>query len=128
MLLGTGLAGPAAPGSIFAVGAQALLVGGGNFLGVMLSVVIAAAVTFLVAAVILRASRKRDLAREAEGSDALSAAVAKTEAAKGRKSEHLSNLAAAGTAAAGGAAAGTAADATGAPVASEPIRKIVFAC
>ncbi|WP_206448296.1 PTS mannitol transporter subunit IICB [Agrococcus sp. KRD186] len=133
MLLGTGLAGPAAPGSIFAVGAQALLVGGGNFLGVMLSVVIAAAVTFLVAAVILRASRKRDLAREADGSDALSAAVAKTEAAKGKKSEHLSNLAAAGTAAAGsaasgGAAAGTAADATGAPVASDPIRTIVFAC
>ncbi|SFS02752.1 PTS system D-mannitol-specific IIA component, Fru family /PTS system D-mannitol-specific IIB component, Fru family /PTS system D-mannitol-specific IIC component, Fru family [Agrococcus baldri] len=120
MLLGTGLAGPAAPGSIFAVAVQAGLVGIGNLVGVLLSVVVAAAVTFLVAAVILRASRKRDLAREDAGD--LSAAIAKTEAAKGKKSEHLSNLAA------GGAAAGTAADAGGTAVVSEPIRKIVFAC
>jgi mannitol PTS system EIICBA or EIICB component len=125
MLLGTGLAGPAAPGSIFAVAVQAGLVGGGNLVGVLLSVVIAAAVTFLVAAVILRASRTRDLAREDAGD--LSAAIARTEAAKGRKSEHLSNLAASGTAASG-AAAGTAADASGAAVAHEPIRTIVFAC
>ncbi len=131
MLLGTGLAGPAAPGSIFAVSAQALLVGGGNLAGVLLSVVIAAAVTFAIAAIILRASRKRDLAREAAGEDAggLSAAIARTEAAKGRKSEHLSNLAAAGGASAATAAAtGTATDGTVAGGASHPIRTIVFAC
>lgn len=133
MLLGTGLAGPAAPGSIFAVSVQAGLVGGANLLGVLLSVVIAAAVTFVVAAVILRASRRRDLEREAAGGGDLADAVARTEAAKGRKSEHLSNLAAAGGAGAvGGAAAGAAADApveSASPTAAvEPIRKIVFAC
>lgn len=126
MLLGTGLAGPAAPGSIFAVGAQALLVGGGNLVGVLLSVVIAAAVTFVVAAVILRASRKRDLAREAESGNDLADAVARTEAAKGRRSEHLSNLAVAGGAAGVGGA--MVADPTAHAVAAEPIRRIVFAC
>ena len=127
MLLGTGLAGPAAPGSIFAVGAQAVLVGGGNLVGVLLSVVIAAVVTFVVAAVILRASRKRDLAREAESGNDLADAVARTEAAKGRKSEHLSNLAVAGGATGvGGAMAAT--DPAPHATAAEPIRKIVFAC
>ncbi|MGM1028749.1 MAG: PTS mannitol transporter subunit IICB [Actinomycetota bacterium] len=126
MLLGTGLAGPAAPGSIIAVGAQALLVGGGNLVGVLLSVVVAATVTFLVAGVILRASRKRDLAR-GEGAGDLSDAVARTEAAKGRKSEHLSNLAVAGGATGvGGAMAAT--DPAPHVGAAEPIRKIVFAC
>jgi mannitol PTS system EIICBA or EIICB component len=124
MLLGTGLAGPAAPGSIFAVGAQALLVGGGNLAGVMLSVVIAAAVTFAVAAVILRASRKRDLARAAAGDDALGAAVAQTQANKGKSSEALAGLAAAGAA----TATATATDRDVPAGASEPIRRIVFAC
>ncbi|WP_405216152.1 PTS mannitol transporter subunit IICB [Agrococcus sp. Ld7] len=123
MLLGTGLAGPAAPGSIFAVAVQAGLVGGGNLIGVLLSVVIAASVTFVVAGVILRASRRRDLEREDAGD--LSAAIAKTEAAKGRKSEHLSNLSASG-AAAGASATGV--DPTSTPVADQPIRTIVFAC
>lgn len=117
MLLGTGLAGPAAPGSIIAVGVQAGLVGGGNLVGVLLSVVIAAAVTFAVAAVILRASRRRDLEREAAGEDALGAAVAQTTANKGKESAHLSNLAAASGA--GGAATA---------VAAGPIERIVFAC
>ncbi len=102
-----------------------LLVGGAIVVGVLLSVVIAAAVTFVVAAAILRASRKRDLEREDAGD--LSAAIAKTEAAKGRKSEHLSNLAAGG-AAGGGAAAATAVEANEPAAAAEPIRKIVFAC
>ncbi|MET4098314.1 PTS system mannitol-specific IIC component [Agrococcus sp. UYP10] len=125
MLLNTGLAGPAAPGSIFAVAVQAGLVGGGNLVGVLLSVVIATAVTFAVAAVILRAGRKRDLEREAAGDDALGAAVAQTTANKGKESAHLSNLTAAsgapGATAPAGAAGGTS-------VAAEPIRKIVFAC
>ncbi|MCE7482256.1 PTS mannitol transporter subunit IICB [Microbacterium profundi] len=120
MLLGGGLGFPAAPGSIIAVTAAAIGGGVWNLVVVYLSVIIAAVVTFLITAVILRASRKRDLA--AEG-DTFGAAIAQTEANKGKKSEHLSNLAA--SAAAGGtAAAATSATAT----ATAPIQNIVFAC
>ena len=108
MILGTGLGGPAAPGSIIAVGAQALGPGVMNFIGVIVSVVIAAAVSFVIAAVILRASRKRDLAAEAAGRDSLGAAVAQTQKNKGKDSSFLSGLATA--------------------VVAEPITKIVFAC
>lgn len=118
MLLGGGLGFPAAPGSIIAVTAAAIGSGVGNLLVVYLSVVIAAVVTFLITAVILRASRKRDL--EAEG-DSFGAAIAQTEANKGKKSEHLSNLAASAAGSATGAAATTA-------VVTAPIQKIVFAC
>ncbi|MFC7432313.1 MULTISPECIES: PTS mannitol transporter subunit IICBA [unclassified Agrococcus] len=113
MILGTGLVAPAAPGSIFAVGAQAVLVSPMNLVGVLASVLISAGVTFAVAAVILRASRKRDLEREAAGSDDFGAAVAQTQANKGKDSSVLSGLAG------GGAAAATTAG---------PISKIVFAC
>lgn len=112
MILGTGLVAPAAPGSIFAVGAQAVLVSPMNLVGVLASVVISAAVTFAVASVILRASRKRDLEREAEGADDFGAAVAQTQANKGKESAYLSGLA-------GGTATATLAG---------PITKIVFAC
>lgn len=129
MLLSGGLAFPAAPGSIIAVTAAAVGGGVGNLLVVYLSVVIAAVVTFLITAIILRASRKRDLA--AEG-DTFGAAIAQTEANKGKKSEHLSNLA---TSAAGAGAAGTGVGAAGAAdgaattaVATTPIQNIVFAC
>ena len=108
MVLGTGLGGPAAPGSIIAIGAQALGPGVMNFVGVLASVVIAAAVSFIIAAVILRASRKRDLAAEAAGEDALGAAVAQTQKNKGKDSAFLSGMATA--------------------VIAEPITKIVFAC
>ncbi|GAA1545117.1 PTS system mannitol-specific IIC component [Microbacterium ginsengiterrae] len=118
MLLGGGLGFPAAPGSIIAVTAAAIGSGVGNLLVVYLSVVIAAVVTFLITAVILRASRKRDL--EAEG-DSFGAAIAQTEANKGKKSEHLSNLAASAAGSATGAPTTTA-------VATAPIQKIVFAC
>jgi len=110
MLFNTGLVAPAAPGSIIAVLGQTYRT---DYLGVILSVVLSAAVTFLIAAVILRASRKKDLERE----DAFAAAVAQTEANKGKKSEHLSNLA---------GASSTAAAATA--VATAPIQNIVFAC
>lgn len=116
MLLGGGLGFPAAPGSIIAVTAAAVGGGVNNLLVVYLSVVIAAAVTFVLTALILRASRKRDLA--AEG-DSFGAAIAQTEANKGKKSEHLSNLAASASAA--GAPETTA-------VATAPIENIVFAC
>ncbi|QCR20056.1 PTS mannitol transporter subunit IICBA [Agrococcus sp. SGAir0287] len=115
-ILGTGLGFPAAPGSIIAVFGAAISVSALNLVGVLASVLISATVTFLVASVILRASRKRDLEREAAGADDFGAAVARTEANKGRSSEALAGLR---TAAAGGTATATLAG---------PISKIVFAC
>jgi PTS system mannitol-specific IIC component len=103
VIFGSGLVAPASPGSIIAVMAQAIAAN--SALGVALSVVFSAAVTFLVAAVILRASRKRDLAAADE---AFTSAVAQTQANKGKESAALSGLAAA---AAGGG-----------------ISNIVFAC
>ena len=50
----------------------------------ILSVILAAAVTFLIAGVILRASRKRDLEAMAATDDAFGAAITQTEAAKGK--------------------------------------------
>jgi mannitol PTS system EIICBA or EIICB component len=117
VVFGSGLRGPAAPGSIIAVYAATPR---DSFVGVTLSVVLAFVVTFLVAAVILRASRKRDLA--AGGGD-LAAAIAQTEANKGKSSTALDAMAARQ----GGTLpteAGAAADGT--PVA--PVRSIVFAC
>ncbi|GAA2567885.1 PTS mannitol transporter subunit IICB [Microbacterium binotii] len=89
MVLGGGLAFPAAPGSIIAVGAAAIGPGVGNLLIVFLSVLIAAAVTFILTAIILRASRKRDLAAEA---DTFGAAIAQTEANKGKSSAAMDAL------------------------------------
>ncbi|WP_312169898.1 PTS mannitol transporter subunit IICB [Microbacterium sp.] len=121
MVLGGGLAFPAAPGSIIAVTAAAVGSGVGNLLVVYLSVVIAAVVTFLVTGVILRASRKRDL--EAEG-DSFGDAIAQTEANKGKSSAAMDALRAssgtAGAAAGAGAGAGVATD--------RRIANIVFAC
>jgi PTS system mannitol-specific IIC component len=88
----TGLRAPASPGSIIAVLAQTP---GSDFVGVILSVIAAAGVSFLIAAVILRSSRKKDLA--AENDNELAAAIAKTEANKGKSSSVLSNLGAAST-------------------------------
>ncbi|MGV9195242.1 PTS mannitol transporter subunit IICB [Microbacterium sp. MC2] len=115
----SGLVAPAAPGSIFAVLIQTAP---GSHLGVILSVVLAAAVTFVLTAVILFATRKRDLAAEAASGDPLAAAIARTEANKGKSSDALSNLAAATAGGAAAAAASTAATITA------PIRSIVFAC
>lgn len=118
MLLGGMLRAPAAPGSILAVEAQ---VANNSYFAVTLSVVLAAAVTFIIASVILRASRKRDLA--AEG-DAFSAAVAQTEANKGKSSEALSGL----RRSSGAASAETTTAGAGAAVAEKPVHNIVFAC
>ncbi|WES66235.1 PTS mannitol transporter subunit IICB [Microbacter sp. GSS18] len=89
MLLGGGLAFPAAPGSIIAVTFAGIGPGVGNLMVVYLSVILAATVTFLITAVILRASRKRDLL--AEG-DQFSAAISQTEANKGKSSAALDAL------------------------------------
>ena len=87
MIFEAGLRAPAAPGSIIAIAIQTA---SDSYLGVILSVVFSAAVSFAIAAVILLASRRRDM----EADDQFSAAIAKTEAAKGKKSAHLSSLAA----------------------------------
>ncbi|MGC0368073.1 PTS mannitol transporter subunit IICB [Microbacterium sp. SLBN-111] len=91
MIFGGGLVFPAAPGSIIAVTAAAIGAGPGNLLVVYLSVAVAAVVTFLIAGVILRASRKRDLAAEG-GDDAFAAAIDQTEANKGKESAALGGL------------------------------------
>lgn len=108
VLFQSGLVAPAAPGSIFAVLFQTAP---GSHLGVILSVVFSAAVTFIVCAAILLAGRKRALA--AEGDAAFAAAIAQTESNKGKSSAALSNLAA------------TMAAPT---VATKRIENIVFAC
>ena len=93
MILNGGLAFPAAPGSIIAVTAAASSPAAGglaNLMVVYLSVLIAATVTFLIAGIILRATRKRDL--EAGLAGDLAAGIAATEAAKGRSSAALDAL------------------------------------
>jgi len=97
VLFDVGLRAPAAPGSIFAVYAQTP---GGSFLGVTLSVFGAAAVSFLVASLLLKTDKSPD--------GDLTAATADMEAMKGKKSVASSAIV-------GGASAG-------------PINTIVFAC
>lgn len=126
MLLGGMLRAPAAPGSILAVMAQ---VANNSYVAVILSVVLSAAVTFIVASIILRASRKRDLAAAELGTDSFSAAVSQTEANKGKKSDALSGLRGSATAPAAttdaAAAASTPAETA---VAEREITNVVFAC
>jgi PTS system mannitol-specific IIC component len=110
----SGLRAPASPGSIIAV---LLQTPGDSFVGVILSVIGAAAVSFIVASIILRASRKRDLAAGNAGD--LSAAVAQTEANKGKESSVLEGLVREGEHDAGDAQG----DGT-----DRLVRNIVFAC
>ncbi len=98
VIFGTGLRAPAAPGSIIAVYAQTA---NGSFLGVTLSVLAAAAVSFGVASLLLKTDRAKD-------EPDLAAATAEMEALKGKKSSVSAALL--------GTAEGT------------PITDIVFAC
>ncbi|GAA3653541.1 PTS mannitol transporter subunit IICBA [Microbacterium marinilacus] len=107
----SGLVAPASPGSIFAVLVQTAP---GSHLGVILSVLISGAVTFLICAAFLLASRKRDLAADAAGGDGFADAVARTEANKGKSSAALSGLT-------GGATTTLTAPA-------RTIERVVFAC
>jgi len=103
-LFNSGLVAPASPGSIFAILIQTAP---DSYIGVILSVIISAAVTFVISMLFLVASRKRDLASE----DTFAAAVAQTEKNKGKKSDFLSGMAA------------------GASVtATKTIEKVIFAC
>jgi PTS system mannitol-specific IIC component len=109
VIFNSGLRAPASPGSIIAVIAQAPP---GSLLGVLCSVVFSATVSFLVASVIIRSSRKRDLAAIAAGDDtALANAVAQNAANKGTGSR-VGDLLGTGT----GAATAT------------RVQSIVFAC
>ncbi len=122
VLFQSGLRAPASPGSIIAVVAQTPP---GSFVGVLLSVLLSATVSFLVAAIIIRAGRKRDLEAVAAGDTALADALAKNAANKG-KDTAVSGLLGGGTAAAAGAAAGAG---TAAPISTDTrINHIVFAC
>ncbi|MGH3581252.1 MAG: PTS mannitol transporter subunit IICBA [Mycobacterium sp.] len=76
VLFGSGLRAPAAPGSIIAIYAQTA---SGSFLGVTLSVLGATAVSFAVAAVLLKTDRATD-------DPDLAAATAEMEALKGKRS------------------------------------------
>lgn len=81
VIFGSGLRAPASPGSIFAV---LLQTANDSYLGVILSVVLSAAVSFLVAGVIIRATRSRDLATDENGTltDAISSSAAMKAAGK----------------------------------------------
>ncbi|MCW2582599.1 MAG: mtlA, partial [Klenkia sp.] len=97
---GSGLRSPASPGSIIAVWASSPP---SSLLGVTASVIVAAGVSFLVAALLLKTDRSRD-----DGD--LAAATSDMEARKGKKSSVSGMLTGSGAAASG------------------PIRSIVFAC
>jgi PTS system mannitol-specific IIC component len=109
MIFDSGLRAPASPGSIFAV---LLQTASDSYIGVILSVVLSATVSFLVAAVILRASRKRDLEALAASGDGFNSAVEQNSSLKGGESRVGDLL-----------GAGATATATKADVTS-----IVFAC
>ncbi len=112
-IFSAGLRAPAAPGSILAVLAQTP---SDSFVGVLLSVLLAALTSFLIASVILKASKKSD-----ESTD-LAAATAAMEAMKGKKSS------------VSGVLTGSEADSETTDEAQQaagrrgPIHKIVFAC
>jgi mannitol PTS system EIICBA or EIICB component len=108
VVFGAGLRAPAAPGSIIAVYAQTP---GNSLVGVTLSVLLAATTSFLVASVILRASRRRD-----EEGD-LAAATAQMEGLKGKESS-VSNV----------LLQVEAEEAEARTARATPIHKIVFAC
>jgi PTS system mannitol-specific IIC component len=79
MIFGSGLVGPASPGSIFAVLG---MTAHDSYIGVILSVLLSATVSFLIAGVIIRATRAGDLAADENG--ALEAATAQSKANKGK--------------------------------------------
>ncbi|OMH34833.1 PTS mannitol transporter subunit IICBA [Tersicoccus sp. Bi-70] len=101
VIFNSGLRSPAAPGSIIAVLASTA---NDSYIGVILSVILAAAVSFLIASVILRTSKDK-------GEGDLGDATARMEAMKGKKSSVASTLTGGGVATAQGT-----------------INNIVFAC
>jgi len=122
----SGLVSVASPGSIFAV---MIVTARDSYVGVILSVLFSAAVSFFIATIILRASRKRDLAAEDGGSAAFANAVAQTQANKGKDSSVLSQLQRDGVPAGDAAIAADAAGAgETAATSTARVSNIVFAC
>jgi PTS system mannitol-specific IIC component len=122
----SGLRAPASPGSIIAVLIQTA---NDSYLGVILSVIFSAGVSFFIASIIIRASRRRDLAAEAAGQNALADAIAKNEANKGQDSKvgALLNQSGANPAPVPGTES-LSPDGTGEAIAPVQVRNIVFAC
>lgn len=101
-LLGSGLGGPASPGSIIAI--LSMVPKGGSYLAVLTGVLSAALVSFLIASVILKADKSVD------DESALAEAKAATQAAKAEsKGQTLSSQASA-------------------QFSSDDIQQIIFAC
>ncbi|WP_408033580.1 PTS mannitol-specific transporter subunit IIBC [Streptococcus uberis] len=101
-LLGSGLGGPASPGSIIAI--LSMVPKGGSYLAVLTGVLSAALVSFLIASVILKAEKSVD------DESALAEAQAATQAAKAEsKGQTLSSQASA-------------------QFSSDDIQQIIFAC
>lgn len=118
MIFDSGLRAPAAPGSIIAIYAQAAT---DSYLGITLSWIGAAAVTFAVAALLLKTDKNKD-----EGD--LAAATASMESMKGKKSSVSGALMGAGAKAGAGAGAAGAGAAGGAGAPTGPVHNVVFAC
>jgi mannitol PTS system EIICBA or EIICB component len=115
VLFDAGLRAPAAPGSIIAVLVQTP---GGNFVGVILSVLLAAITSFVICSVLLKLSRKK-------GVD-LAEATAEMEALKGKRSSVAGYLSASDEAAEDELEAAGVVHPEHAH--RRPIRHIVFAC
>src|SRR6476620_4068413 len=106
VVTGAGLRSPAAPGSIIAVYASTAR---DRYVGVTLSVLFATTVSFLIASVVLKASK-------APAEDDLDQATHRMEALKGKKSSVSAAL------------IGEGVGASGVAVLATPIKNIVFAC
>ena len=106
VVTGAGLRSPAAPGSIIAVYASTAR---DSYVGVTLSVLFATTVSFLIASVILKASK-------APAEDDLDQATHRMEALKGKKSSVSAAL------------IGEGVGSSGVAVLATPIQNIVFAC
>ncbi len=115
MLFGVGLVAGPSPGSIIA---YMLLTPRGSHLGIIAGVAVAALVSFLVTALIL----KVDAARRPGGPEAgLETFQARSASMKDEGKQALAG-------ALGGEASAGAATATPAPASDEPVHKVVFAC
>ncbi|SEN90872.1 PTS system, mannitol-specific IIC component [Amphibacillus marinus] len=101
-LFGVGLAASPSPGSIFALLAMTPR---GNYIGVIAGVLIATAVSFLVASVILKSSKGDD-------DEDISAAAGKMEEMKGKKSS----------------VSGSFSQASVTAISADTVNKVVFAC
>ena len=106
VVTGAGLRSPAAPGSIIAVYASTAR---DSYVGVTLSVLFATTVSFLIASVVLKASK-------APAEDDLDQATHRMEALKGKKSSVSAAL------------IGEGVGSSGVAVLATPIKNIVFAC